>query len=97
MKELISFECDQNIMTHVFHCSALTVIIDHHPLSVPPGLHAENTDLQIQTQVMRIHNNKTTTTKRPLNSAGEGGCCLPINKTVLISLPFCEAAARSFC
>lgn len=89
-------------MIHVFHCSALTAIIDHHPLPVPPGLHAllfspENTDLQIQAQVMRIHNNKTTTTKRPLNSAEEGGCCLPINKTVLISLPFCEAAARSFC
>lgn len=46
-------------MIHIFHCSALTAIIDHHPFSIPAGLHAllfspEITDLQIQAQVMRI-------------------------------------------
>lgn len=45
--------------------------------------------------------NENTTTKqtkkRCLNSAGDGGCCLPTTEMVSISLPFYEAAAHSFC
>lgn len=96
----MSFECKQNMMVHIFQHSALTAIINHHPFSVPPGLHIllispENTHLQMQAQVMRIKQQNRK--KRQLNSAGDGGCCLPTTEMVSISLPFYEAAARSFC
>lgn len=75
-------------MIHIFHCKALTAIITQYPFSMPPELHTFLfTPRKYNSSNTSTHNENTTTKqeKRPLNSAGEWGCCLPSYKMVLIS------------